>query len=363
MRSFKFIRKICEFARKEQRNELFESSFLLILFLALVLASCASIDSKTKEILNQRLAEQEKISGSNASRSKADNFNTVLTRSGTEFRKNISPTDYIIGPEDLLDINVFQVEELKTEARVSARGYIKLPLVEPIKADGLTVAQLEKTIAKKFDRYLEEPVVSVFVKEFRSQQIAVLGAVKSPQVYYIQGQRYLLDMLSMAGGLTPEAGNVCIIQRATKENPEKSERIVIDMDELLVRGNNELNLPLVSGDVIHVPQSGIFFVDGAVNSPGSFPLKGKMTVTQAISMAKGLVFEASKGEVRIFRDTGKPQREMIAVNYKSILSGNTPDVAINDKDIIIVPKNEFKNWIKGLSTGLSFGAFRLGKGF
>jgi len=363
MQSIKIIPRIWEFAKKEQRNELFESSFLLILFLVLLLASCVSSGPKTEELLAQRVAEQENIEQENLSRSKTDKFNSALTRTGTAQRKNISASDYLIGPEDLLDINIFQVEELKHEVRVSAQGMIKLPLIEPIKAEGITVAQLEKKIGKSYDKFLEEPMVSVFVKEYRSQQIAVLGAVKEPMVYYIQGQRYLLDMLSMAGGLAPEAGNVCIVQRANAEDPEKAERLVVDLDDLLVRGKMELNLPLVSGDVIHVPESGIFFVDGAVNNPGSFQIKGQMTLTQALSMAKGIAFEAKKSDIRIFRDIGKSEREMIAVDYGSILDGKTPDIPVEDKDIIIVPKSEFRNILKGVSTGLSFGVFRFGKGF
>jgi len=357
------ILKVLDFIKKEQRNELFESSFLLILFLILLITSCASSESKTGDILARKVAEQESLEQKSISLGKVDSFNTALTRSGTAQRRNISPVDYIVGPEDLIEVNVFQVEELKSEVRVSAQGMIKLPLLQSIRAEGLSVAQLEKTICEKYEKYLEEPVLSVFVKEYRSQQIAVLGAVKEPKVYYIQGQRHLLDMLSMAGGLAPEAGNVCIVQRANLSEPENAERLVIDLDELLVRGKMELNLPLVSGDVVHVPQSGIFFVDGAVKEPGSFPIKGRMTLSQALSMAKGLAFEAAKDDVRIFRDMGKSERQVIAVNYKSILEGNTPDIPIQDKDIIIVPKNEFKNLLKGISTSLSFGVFRFGKGF
>lgn len=350
--------------KKDKRNEFIETFFFLFVFLFLLITSCSTNDLRPEQIVAQRAAEQKKgdIAISNQ---KVDAFNSALTKKGIDYRKSLSTGDYIIGPEDLLDINVFQVEELKSEVRVSSQGYIKLPLIDTIKAEGLTVSKLEKLISQKYLKFLEEPVVSVFVKEFRSQQIAVLGAVKDPKVYYITGQRYLLDMLSMAGGLAPEAGNVCIVQRINPKDktPDESERLVIDMDELLVRGHTELNIPLLSGDVIHVPLSGIFFVDGAVNAPGSFPIKGKTTLTQAISLAKGMSFEAATKDVRIYRDNGKPEREMISVNYKSVLSGKTPDVALNDKDIVIVPKDTVRNLIKGISTSLSFGFFRLGKGF
>ena len=167
----------------------------------------------------------------------------------------------------MLEIDTFQVQDLKSTVRVSAQGFIKIPLVDKIKAGGLTVSELESYIAKKLEQYVKEPVVSVFVKEYRSQQISVLGSVKDPRVYYATGQKYLLDMLSLAGGLTQDAGSVCIIQRTAKTvagDKEFIDKIVIDLDELLINGRADLNIPMFSGDIVQVPQSGIFFVDGAV---------------------------------------------------------------------------------------------------
>jgi polysaccharide export outer membrane protein len=212
------------------------------------------------------------------------------------------------------------------------------------------------------ERYLTEPVVSVFVKEYRSQQIAVLGSVKNPGVYYATGQRYLLDLLSMAGGLSPEAGDICIIQKtsgANHNNSEESENLVVDLDQLLIKGNIDLNVALSSGDVIHIPKAGIFFVDGAVNGAGSFPLKGKITLTQALSLAKGLTYEAIRSDVRIYRDTGQPERELITVDYDSILDRKSPDIEIKDKDVIIIASSGIKRFMKGIAAGLSFGMFRI----
>jgi polysaccharide export outer membrane protein len=258
--------------------------------------------------------------------------------------------DYKIGPEDLLEINVFQAEEFKTLVRVTSEGYIKFPMVGKIKAAGMSVSELEDYLSKKLEKYIVEPVVSVFVKEYRSQQITVLGAVKNPQVYTVTGQKYLVDVLSMAGGLTEDAGDICVIQKVIQEESgeiQGVQKIVIDLRDLLINGNSTLNIPLSSGDVVHVPKRGVFFVDGAVNNPGSFPIEGKMTLVQAISMAKGLKYEADKSSITIYRDTGKPERELITVNYDDIISGKKTDIFIQDKDIIIVPKSGVKNFLKG----------------
>ncbi|MGC2064115.1 MAG: polysaccharide biosynthesis/export family protein [Thermodesulfovibrionales bacterium] len=339
------------------RNELFGGFIIVLIFFLLLLSSCASNATLTQSVLLQH--------ASPASSEKAELLNTKLINNNAVSRQVGSSADYKIGPEDLLEIDVFQVPELKTSARVSAKGYIKLHLVDKIEASGLSVAELESLIAKRLEQYMTEPVVSVFVKEFRSQQVSVLGSVKNPLVYYVTGQKYLLDMLSLAGGLTPEAGTDCIVQTVTGGSTEKNarERIVIDLNELLIKGRTELNIPVHSGDVIQVPRSGIFFVTGSVQAPGEFQLRGKTTLTQALSMAKGLSFEASSSAIKIYRDTGNPQREVLDVDYDSILAGKTLDTELIDRDIIIIGNNPIKVFIKGLGGAINLGAVSLGKGY
>ncbi len=333
-------------------NELFLSVVSIVLFVLLLLNSCASNEMQAKTQLQL-----------NASSEKNEKLNSALTQKNLDFRKAYSASDYKVGPDDLLEIDTFQVQDLKSTVRVSAQGFIKIPLVDKIKAGGLTVSELESYIAKKLEQYVKEPVVSVFVKEYRSQQISVLGSVKDPRVYYATGQKYLLDMLSLAGGLTQDAGSVCIIQRTSgplDSGRESIDKIVIDLDELLVNGRADLNIPMLSGDVVQVPQSGIFFVDGAVNNPGEYHLKGKTTITQALSMAKGLDLTAERSEVKVFRDNGQQDRELINVDYDSILAGKSPDIQIIEKDIIIVSSSGFKRFLNTVSGSLGFGMFRVG---
>jgi polysaccharide export outer membrane protein len=300
----------------------------------------------------------------NASPAKSEKLNSALTEKNLDFRKSYSASDYKIGPEDLLEIDTFQVQDLKSTVRVSAQGFIKIPLVEKIEAGGLSVSELESVIAKRLEKFVKEPVVSVFVREYRSQQISVLGSVKDPKVYYATGQKYLLDMLSLAGGLTPDAGSVCIIQRTVKSDSgdkESIDKIVIDLDELLINGRAELNVPVIAGDLIQVPKSGIFFVDGAVRSPGEYQLKGKTTTfTQAISMAKGIDVIATRSDIKIYRDNGSSEREIITIDYDSVLSGQSPDMPIQEKDIIIVESSGFKRFLNTVSGSLGFGMFRVG---
>ena len=338
-------------------HELSSGVISIVLFL-LVLTSCASNELQSKTMLQL-----------NASSSKTEQLNSAIAETNNvNFRKAYSVTDYKIGPEDLLEIDTFQVQELKSTVRVSAQGFIKLPLVEKVEAGGLTVSELESVIAQKLRKYVKEPVVSVFVREYRSQQVSVLGSVKDPRVYYATGQKYLLDMLSLAGGLTQDAGSVCIIQRTAKaDSGEKEfiEKIVIDLDELLINGRADLNIPMFSGDIVQVPKSGIFFVDGAVRAPGEYQLKGKTTTfSQAISMAKGLDYSALHSDIKIYRDNGKPEREIIIIDYDSVLNGQSTDIPIREKDIIIVDTSGLKRFLGTISGAANFGMFSIGgRGF
>jgi polysaccharide biosynthesis/export protein len=337
-------------------NALFGSVIFLLFFVLPLLTSCASSDSRTQALLAQREAV--------VSASDTDKLNADIAVKNVELRKTVSSADYKIGAEDLLEIDVFQVPDLKAAERVSAKGYIRLPLIGNVEASGRTVSELETLIADRLAKYVKEPQVSVFVKEYRSQQISVLGAVKDPRSYYVSGQKYLLDMLSLAGGLTQEAGSICIIQTALTASPESKagQKMVIDLDELLKNGKTALNIPVYAGDVIQVPKKGIFFVDGAVRNPGEFPINGRTTLTEAISIAKGFSFEASRSNIRIYRDTGKAEREMITLNYDDILAGKTRDCVIKDKDIVLVSINGFKSFLQNFSGVLNLGGFSLGKG-
>jgi polysaccharide export outer membrane protein len=333
-------------------NELLGGVVVVLIFFLLLLNACASNEARTQAILLEHAAP--------ARQTQADNLNSLLAQKNMQLPRPAASADYEIGPEDLLEISVFQADELKTAVRVSANGYIKMNLVGEVKTEGLSVAQLEDVIANKLRKYMKEPMVSVFVKEYRAQQISVLGSVKNPQVFYVTGQKYLIDMISMAGGLSPDAGNLCIVQTEGQQKGERM-KIVIDLDRLLVDGRADLNIPVHSGDIVQIPKSGIFFVDGAVRNPGEYPIRAGTTITQAISMAKGLDYTALHSDIKIYRDTGQTAREVITTDYDDILAGKTPDVALKDKDIIIVGASGFKSFVRAL-TGITFYGAGFGTG-
>jgi len=291
----------------------------------------------------------------------SEKLNEVLMTSAAN--KQSATDDYRIGPEDILEIDAYNVEEVKKTVRVNSQGEIALPLAGIIRVEGMSTQELEQEIEKRLDRYVQETVVNVFVKEYRSQRISVLGAVNSPQIYAVTGQRYLIDMLMTAGGLREDAGNICyIIRPSYGDSPDSSaSTIAIDLKELLVNGNFGLNVPVFAGDVINVPQCGAIFVDGAVRKPGVFAMKSDTTFMKAISMAQGISTDARLGDIRIFRDNGNGDRDIIKVDYDAIRKGEAPDILLAENDIIIVPRSgvkSFFNNIRGffsLSPGLGLG--------
>lgn len=301
-----------------------------------------------------------------AIKKKTERLNEVIMVSSMNQTRTID--DYLIGSEDLLEIDAYNVEDIKKTVRVNSQGDIALPLVGIIKAKGMTTSELEKVITKKLDRYVQETVVNVFVKEYRSQRISIVGAVKQPQTYAVTGQRYLVDMLMTAGGLTEDAGNICYVIRPTIRDSSNSHAgtIVIDLDELLINGNFNLNIPVFAADIISVPKGGVVFVDGAVKNPGVFNMRGKITVVQAITMAQGLNSNAKLSDIRIFRDKGKGERDVIPVDYEAIRKGESPDILLAENDIIIVPQSGIKNFFNGFMSSLrglvSFGSGSLGVG-
>lgn len=275
-----------------------------------------------------------------ASQKKTDKLNEAIMLSAASQQPPVEE-GYLVGPEDLLEIEAYNVDEVKKVARVNSQGEIALPLAGILNVKGLTTSEIEQLIAKKLEKYVQETVVTVYVKEYKSQRISVIGAVNRPQIFSVTGQRYLVDMLMMAEGVSKDAGGICYILRPMmKNNPNsRDETIVIDLDQLLIDGNFALNIPVFAGDIINVPKGGVFFVDGAVKTPGAYTMRSKTTLVQAISMAHGVESDAVLDEVKIFRESDKNEKTVLVADYQAIRNGTEPDIIIVENDIIIVPKS------------------------
>lgn len=253
-------------------------------------------------------------------------------------------TDYRIGPKDLLDISVFGLDELTKTVRVSEEGKITLPLLGGVEVKGLTKGELEKKLGQLLEeKYLQNPQVTVFIQEHQSKRVSVLGAVRNSGPYELLGRQTLLQIISQAGGLTNEAGKEIIVIRQLEDGASTS--LKISIDDLILKGDGRLNIPLQADDIINIPIDKIVYVYvfGQVRRPGALGVKKSNipTLLQAIGQAGGFSERASKGKVLIKRIDDDGKEVKIKVNVKSIIKGKRRDIRLLENDVVIVPETIF----------------------
>ncbi len=272
------------------------------------------------------------------------------------------PAAYTLGPDDQIVIRVLDLEEFGASStatdkpyRIDLRGFVNLPLVGRMKAGGRTIEAFEAELVGKLREFVKEPQVTVMVTEYRSQPISILGQVTSPGVHQLQGRKSLFEVISMAGGLKPEAGYTIKIVRKKEFGaiPLKSAKMdttgEYSVAEVNVKGimnaeHPEENLLIQPFDVITVPKAELVYVVGTVQKSGGFTLadREKVTVLQALSMAEGFGPQPADKECKILRKTGNSDREEIPVNLNAILKGKAPDVPMQSEDILFVPASTGK---------------------
>jgi polysaccharide export outer membrane protein len=293
-----------------------------------------------------------------------------------------SEADLPLGSGDLIEVSVFEVEELsKLKVRVPHKGTVTLPLVGSFAAAGRTPTELEEAIRERLEqKYMYQPQVSVFVLEQASQRIAIIGAVRKGGVRALTERLRLADALALAEGLTDDADHtVYLIRRvpagtvgriqagspasgsgAVPNTATEEVMVRIDLDAL-VSGRDELNVTLQPGDVVHVPRAGSFYVGGSVEKPGSFLLRHRTTVDQAILAAGGVKNIADWEDIRVYREKPGGEREVLTFSLKEFEKGQpAPELKLND--VIIVGTSgskafwygfrEFFQGVFGISKGL-----------
>ena len=277
--------------------------------------------------------------------------------------------DYIISPDDVLTISVYDAPDVTGEYRVSPTGQIEIPLLSaPIVAAGRTPGQLSELISEKYREaeIYTHPRVTVAIKESRVHAIAIAGAVKRPQIYPVFGKTTLLDLLSQAEGLADDAGSLAIVTRgdiamqiikspeacgAASKPASCDSTFSVDLSRLTETGDPLLNVDLYPGDRVTVQRAGIVYVVGAVNRPGGFPLKTgqeKMTVIQALALAEDLKPTAAQKKAMIIRKNPATTdgREEIAVNLTKVLEGHEHDAQLQANDILFVPDSAGKRALR-----------------
>jgi polysaccharide export outer membrane protein len=240
---------------------------------------------------------------------------------------------------DLIDIAVYNVPELTTKARISAKGEIYLPLIDYINVAGLTAEEAEALIQKQLSDggFVKNPHVTLFVDQYASQGASILGEVVRPGVYPVPGQQRLFDLISSAGGFTEKAGKSITI--AHRDQPDKPTTVPLSRN---VSDNPESNIPILPGDTIIVRKADLVYVVGDVGRPSGFLMdSAHLTVLQAIALAGGTTHTANLGGTRIIH-RGPDGLTETPVELKKILRAKAPDVTMQADDILFVPTSATK---------------------
>jgi polysaccharide export outer membrane protein len=252
-------------------------------------------------------------------------------------QQTLPVNDYKIGTKDLLEIKVFELPELNQTVRVAEDGSVSLSLLGKVDVAGLTAQELEQKLASILDqKYTKGAHVTVFIKEY--QKVSIFGAVGKSGNYELVGPTTLLQIISLAGGLTAEAGNELLVFRLGKDGQKT--KIPINLKDL-TSGNQNLNIDLQPNDVVSIPIDRMLtvYVYGEVKTPGAiqFRQSKRFTLLQAISQAGGLTEWASKSKVTVKRTDKETGKEMqIFVNVKKIEAMKTPDIILDEGDVIII---------------------------
>lgn len=273
-----------------------------------------------------------------------------------------SPGDYLLGSGDLINVTVFETPDLNAEVRVSSRGFVSLPLLDNVNVVNKTAAEAEEEIERLYrEKYLHDPHVTVYIKEHVSKQITLVGALTKPGTYDFISKRRLLDVIAIANGLTPKAGSTAYVTRQDATT-QKAVNYLVDLDELIRKGNMQQNFEIQGGDVIFVPESGQCFIDGAIRKPGTYPISTKMTVTEGIALAGGLASYAANDSIKLIRYMGKgKKREILKLSYSDLQGGLGDTIILEDQDIIFAESSSSGTFMSG--TGFSLGFMGTGINF
>jgi polysaccharide export outer membrane protein len=250
---------------------------------------------------------------------------------------------YRIGPRDLIEVRVFETQELNGSMRVSEDGQINLPLVGNVTVAGLTESEAAQRIKGVLEqKVLQRASVSVLVQEFRARPISVIGSVRQPGNLAFAGRWTLLEALTAAGGLVDAHGAFIHVLRRSENG--LSDQVSIRTDDLLVRADPRVNIPIFPGDLINVPGSVevTVYCMGEVESPGALTFKSseRISLLTIIARAGGLTDRASS-KIAIKRTDPNGKTVEIAADYKRILSGKESDVELQPGDVVVVKESFF----------------------
>lgn len=242
-------------------------------------------------------------------------------------------SDYQIGPGDVLKISIYDHPDLLTVARVNNEGYILLPLAGRVLVGGQSTSSASQSIAEQLAAdYIVNPQVSIFVEEFRSKKVFIIGEVVRPGLYELSGPTTLLELVSKAGGLTRGAGRNATIRRSVEKGATGEKNIEVDIGDLLQSGSETVDVPLIDGDSVTIAKAAVIYVTGQVNRPSAFTVEPDTTVIKAISLAGGFTPLAAQGKIKIIRKMDGVEKVLEKVSLHEKLMA---------EDVMVIPESFF----------------------
>ena len=266
---------------------------------------------------------------------------------------------YRIGAGDVLDVRIYNRPQLSRDAvRVEGNGMIRMPLIETeIQAACLTEGELAKEIATRYTKYYRNLQVDVFIKEFHSRQIAIIGAVNDQGRFELQRRIRLLELLTYAKGPSPKAGQTINVVHSSasslckKDDDEIGAFASYRLSDTLL-GDAKANPYLEPGDIVTLPEADQVYVVGNVFMPLTIPLKEPITVSRAIAMAGGTRQDTKKDKIRIVRqEPGAQTKKEMLVDLSAIEKRQAEDIQLQPNDIVDVPTSAGRSLLRGLIGG------------
>jgi polysaccharide export outer membrane protein len=260
--------------------------------------------------------------------------------------------DYHIGSLDLLEIKVLQDANMARTLRVDARGNISMPLIGVVHAAGLSSNELEQLIAAKLEAdYMQNPQVSVFIKEFTSQRVTVQGLVKKPGMYDFQGRASLLQAVSMGGGLDVKADENAI-KVIRKQAEGDTQTLVFNLWDIM--HNKAPNPILKGGDIVIVDEAQPITVEGAVIRSGVFYLSEHPppTLMQVIAQSGGLQELADPHTIKVYAANDIYKKSSLEYDLDKIRDGQINDPHLHAGDLVVVERSALRSAIRGITDTL-----------
>jgi polysaccharide biosynthesis/export protein len=331
--------------------------------LRLVIGACAfALFMPAQANIPLKPVESPNSSGTSKSANPSD---AATSANSSDASKQVAPpartdlaANYTLGPDDQIIIRAVGVDEFNDKpdsskpAQIDMRGYVDVPIIGYVKADGLTVQQLEAVIKQQLQKYVRDPQVTVTVAEYKSEPVSVVGSVTQPGVYHLTGQNTLVQVLSQAQGLADNASNKINITRdkaqgriplpgCAEDSTGNYYTATVNTKLLLDARAPSANIKIKPNDVVSVPKAEMVYVVGEVTKSGAFILNEResISVLQAVAMAEGLGKTSSPGHAKIIRRGENNQRIEIPTDVKKILSGQAQDVPLYANDILFVPSS------------------------